>query len=376
MIDQAESLRKRMMASKYVKRKQLAEKVEEEVVPAPIEVEESYEDKYEDSYEDEDKDEYEDDYEDDYEDKYEDRINSEKSGTAENESVLEESENIEKDTKEKEMPLPESGLVKIYAVVSGKGGVGKTNVSVNLSIALAMKGKKVLLMDADIGMTNADIVMGLFYEYDLFDYLEGRVELSEIIYDGPNGIKVISGGAGLLEMNLLDKEAQKTLIKDLIKLGGFDVMVIDNGAGISKETLSFITFAHEVILVTTPEPTAITDAYRVLKTISHYELKSTVKLIVNKVSSKENAKEAFEKLESTCKSFLSLELENCGYIFDDTRVEKAIMKQEPVILSYPNALSSGNIHDIAGIILDETLFISNISTIKQLGNRFMKIFGT
>lgn len=364
MIDQAESLRKRMMASKYIKRKAAVEAVEvvdekvEEVLPFLIEEKEI--------------------------------VILEESDITENESVilgesdiideesviLGESDIVEKVTEEKEMQIPDTGLVKIYAVVSGKGGVGKTNVSVNLSIAMAMKGKKVLLMDADIGMTNADIVMGLYYEYDLFDYLEGRVALSDIIYEGPNGIKVISGGAGLLEMNLLDQEAQEILIKDLIKLGGFDVMVIDNGAGISKETLSFITFAHEVILVTTPEPTAITDAYRVLKTISHYELKSTVKLIVNKVSSKENAKEAFEKLESTCRAFLSLELENTGYIFDDTRVEKAIMKQEPVILSYPNALSSGNIHDIAGIILDETLFISNISTIKQLGNRFMKIFGT
>lgn len=273
--------------------------------------------------------------------------------------------------------LPErSNLVKIYAVVSGKGGVGKTNVSVNLSIAMAKKGKKVLLMDADIGMTNADIIMGLHYEYDLFDYLEGRVEIKDIIYEGPLGIKVISGGAGLLEMNELDILVQRNLIDELISLGGFDVMVIDNGAGISKETLSFMTFAHEVILVTTPEPTAITDAYRVLKTISFYGLKTSVKLIVNKVSSQEAGKEAFEKLENTCREFLSIGLENCGYIFDDSRVEKAIMKQEPVLISYPNALSSGNISTIAGIILDETVFITNISTIKQLGNRFMKIFGT
>lgn len=269
-----------------------------------------------------------------------------------------------------------SGLVKIFAVVSGKGGVGKTNVSVNLSIAMAKRGKKVLLMDADIGMTNADIVMGLHYEYDLFDYLEGRVKISDIIYEGPLGIKVISGGAGLLEMNELATDVQRSLIDELINLGGFDVMVIDNGAGISKETLSFMTFAHEVILVTTPEPTAITDAYRVLKTISFYGLKTSVKLIVNKVSSQEAGKEAFEKLENTCREFLAIDLENCGYIFDDSRVEKAIMRQEPVMISYPNALSSGNISTIAGIILDETVFITNISTIKQLGNRFMKIFGT
>ncbi|MGB4589238.1 MAG: MinD/ParA family protein [Clostridiaceae bacterium] len=269
-----------------------------------------------------------------------------------------------------------NGLVKIFAVVSGKGGVGKTNVSVNLAISLAQLGKKVLLMDADIGMTNADIVMGINYEYDLFDYLEGRAHLREIMYEGPEGVKVISGGAGLLKMESLDEEIQKTFIEELIELGGFEVMVIDNGAGISRETLSFITFAHEVILVTTPEPTAITDAYRVLKAISIYKLKPTVKLIVNKVASINAGMETFTKLQTTAKAFLTVDVENLGYIFDDSRLEKAIMKQEPVVLAYPHALSSTNIRTIAAKITDETVLVQNISTIKQLGNRFMKIFGT
>lgn len=277
----------------------------------------------------------------------------------------------------KETKNEEAGsLVKIFSVVSGKGGVGKTNVSVNLAISLAQMGKKVLLMDADIGMTNADIIMGIHYEYDLFDYLEGKAALSEIIYEGPEGVKVISGGAGLLKMESLDEENQKTFINELIELGGFDVMVIDNGAGISRETLSFITFSHEVILVTTPEPTAITDAYRVLKIISFYGLKSSVKLIVNKVPSNEAGSEAFNKLFATSKEFLTVNIENCGYIFDDARVGKAIMQQNPVVLSYPGALSSSNIRNIAAGMLDESGFVRNVSTLKQLGNRFMKIFGT
>ena len=267
-------------------------------------------------------------------------------------------------------------IVKIYAVVSGKGGVGKTNISVNLALAMAKKGKKVLILDADIGMTNADIIMGMHYEYDLFDYLEGEVELRDIIYEGPLGVKVISGGAGLLEMNDLDEDAQRNFIEDLINLGDFDILIIDNGAGITKETLSFITFAHEVILVTTPEPTAITDAYRVLKSISYYGLKPTVKVVINKISSKEAGDEAFNKLDSTCSEFLKVKIENSGYVYDDARVEKAIMAQVPVLLSYPNALSSNNITEISGIILEESVFVTNVSTIKQLGNRIMKIFGT
>jgi flagellar biosynthesis protein FlhG len=268
------------------------------------------------------------------------------------------------------------GLVRIFSVVSGKGGVGKTNVSVNLAIALARMGKRVLLLDADIGMTNADIVMGIHYAYDLFDYLEGRATLQDIITEGPEGVKVISGGAGLLTLEKLDEKAQKDFVNGLIDLGGFEVMVIDNGAGISRETLSFITFAHEVILVTTPEPTAITDAYRVLKTISFYGLKPSVKLVVNRVTSLDAGNEAFRKLYATSREFLTVELENCGYIFDDARVGKAVMQQQPVVLSYPNALSSANIGDIALRIMDEAKDIRNVSTLKQLGNRFLKFFGT
>lgn len=268
------------------------------------------------------------------------------------------------------------GLVKIYAVVSGKGGVGKTNVSVNLAIAMAQKGKKVLLMDADIGMTNADILMGCSFEYDLFDYIEGRVPLEDIIYDGPQGIKVVSGGSGLLKMETLEHEVQVKLIEGLLSLGDFEILVIDNGAGISRESLSFITFAHEVLLVTTPEPTAITDAYRVLKAIKHYNLQSSVKLIVNKVPSREAGEETFGKLQTTAREFLGLGLDKAGYIYDDIRVSKSIMEQEPVIMSYPQALSSGNIRDIAALLLEEGVFVQNVSTLKQLGNRFMKIFGS
>lgn len=268
------------------------------------------------------------------------------------------------------------GLVRIFSVVSGKGGVGKTNVSVNLAISLARMGRKVLLLDADIGMTNADIVMGIHYDYDLFDYLEGRAALADIITEGPEGVKVISGGAGLLSLEKLDEKAQIDFVTGLIGLGGFEVMVIDNGAGISRETLSFITFAHEVILVTTPEPTAITDAYRVLKTISFYGLKPSVKLVVNRVTSPEAGDEAFRKLHATAREFLTVELENCGYIFDDARVGKAVMQQQPVVMAYPNAMSSMNIGNIARRVMDEAKDIRNVSTLKQLGNRFLKFFGS
>jgi flagellar biosynthesis protein FlhG len=268
------------------------------------------------------------------------------------------------------------GYVKIYSVVSGKGGVGKTNVSVNLAICMAQMGKKVLVLDADIGMTNADILMGIKYDYDLFDHIEEGLDLKDIIYEGPGGIKVISGGAGLLKMETFSRDKQHKFIDQLMNLGQFDVLIIDNGAGISRESLSFITFAHEVIMVTTPEPTAITDAYRVLKAISFYELKPSAKVIINKVNDMSSGDEAFEKLYTTSKEFLNIDIENCGYIFDDSRVEKAIMEQIPVVISHPNSLAGRNIKNIAAGMIEENSYKKNISTIQQLSNRFIKIFGS
>lgn len=274
-----------------------------------------------------------------------------------------------------EQNIKENSFVKIFTVVSGKGGVGKTNVSVNLAISMAQNGKKVLVIDADIGMTNADIIMGINYKYDLFDYIERGVSLEKIIYDGPEGIKIISGGSGLLSLEKLNESAQRKFIDELIRLCDFDVIIIDNGAGISKETLSFIMFSHEVILVTTPEPTALTDAYRIIKAIGFYELKPSVKLIVNMVRSACEGNETFDKLYKISKEFLGISIENMGYVFDDSRVGKAIMQQNPVILSYPNSLAAKNIADIARSMSEGGVFTKNVSTIKQLGNRLIKIFG-
>lgn len=265
--------------------------------------------------------------------------------------------------------------IKVYSVISGKGGVGKTNLTVNLAIKLQEMGKKVLILDADVGMSNADLVMGIRIENTLLDLIENNLNLEDIIKKGPSGVDLISGGEDLFLLEKLNKEKQKEIIRNLAQLGEYDVLLIDNGAGITKQSLTFTILADDIILIATPEPTSITDAYRVLKVISLYELKNKVKVVINQVPDSETGEEAFNKLLKTSESFLNIELENIGYIFNDIRVNKAVMEQVSIVIKYPKALASSNISQISASILGDKNYTNNISNLKQFRNRLVRLFG-
>lgn len=265
--------------------------------------------------------------------------------------------------------------IKVYSILSGKGGVGKTNLSVNLAIKLQEMGKRVILIDADVGMSNAHLVMGIKTKYTVLDLLENNLNLEDIIAKGPYGVDLITGGEDLFLLDKLDKDSQEEILLNLADLGDYDIILIDNGAGITKHTVSFTLLADEIILVTTPEPTSITDAYRVLKTISVNELKNKVKVIINQVADGVTGEEAFNKLLKTSEQFLDIELENLGYIFTDVRVSKAIMDQSPIVVKYPNALASENISQIGAKLIGDKYYKDNISSLKQFKNRIIKLFG-
>lgn len=265
--------------------------------------------------------------------------------------------------------------IKVYSVISGKGGVGKTNLIVNLAIKLQEMGKKVLILDADVGMSNADLVMGIRIENTLLDLIENNLNLEDIITEGPYGVDLISGGEDLFLLEKLNKKKQEEIIQSLAQLGEYDVLLIDNGAGITKQSLIFTILADDIILITTPEPTAITDAYRVLKVISLYELKNKVKVVINQVPDSKTGEEAFNKLLKTSESFLNIELENIGYIFNDIRVNKAVMEQVSIVIKYPKALASSNISQISASILGDKNYTNNISNLKQFKNRLVRLFG-
>lgn len=216
---------------------------------------------------------------------------------------------IDQATKLREMILQEREIVektnriKIYSVASGKGGVGKTNFTINLAIKLGQMGKKVLILDTDIGLCNANILLGVEAHLNLSHVLNGYASLKDIIVPYGKGVDLISGGNELFCLEDMGHIEHQRILEALSGLGAYDILIIDNGAGINKQTLTFTILAHEVILITTPEPTAITDAYSFLKALSLYKIKDRAKVVVNQIQDIPQGEETFNKLLATSSRF-------------------------------------------------------------------------
>lgn len=231
---------------------------------------------------------------------------------------------------------------RVIAVTSGKGGVGKSCISVNLAIALKKMGKEVVIVDADFGLANVEVMLGMCPKYNISDIIDNDREISDIISNGPMDLSFISGGQGIDSLNNISAEKVKTLINKLTWLDEVaDVIIIDTGAGISDSVLQFVMFAPEVLLVITPEPTSITDAYSLLKTINRNDdfdkNNSKINIVVNKAHSEANAEELFTKLNTVSNKFLNLNLTYMGCVFEDAKVIKGIIAQKPVSMLFPNS---------------------------------------
>ncbi|MEW6661741.1 MAG: MinD/ParA family protein [Bacillota bacterium] len=242
--------------------------------------------------------------------------------------------------------------LRVIAVTSGKGGVGKTNVVVNLAIALAQMGKRVIILDADLGMANVDVLMGLIPRYNLMDVIEGQRTIKDIILRGPANVGLIPGGSGMQELANLEYYQRERLLQGL---QGFedeaDFLLIDTGAGISKNVIGFVSAAHEVIVVVTPEPTSITDAYGVIKVLSRIKVHDWVNLVVNRAANLTEACQTAEKVVTAASRFLKFKVVHLGSIADDRTVGRAIMSQEPLITAFPNSAAAKNLREIAGAII-------------------------
>ena len=247
--------------------------------------------------------------------------------------------NVEKDT-------------RVIAITSGKGGVGKTNLAVNLAIAMQTAGKKVLLIDADIGMANVNVLMGRVTNRSLVDLLEDEIELEDVVEEGLEGVKYISGVAGFETALNVNRSEQRKIHRKLGRVSELaDVIIIDTGAGLSRYVIEFILAANEVLLVTTPEPTALADAYTVVKAYSKYSKKRSIKLVVNRIRDEEESFEVIERLNQTTQKFLKLSVECLGYIYEDRAVRVAVKNQEPFILSKPNSPASRCVSELARSLL-------------------------
>ncbi|WP_427338667.1 MinD/ParA family protein [Caloranaerobacter sp. DY30410] len=238
---------------------------------------------------------------------------------------------------------------RVMAITSGKGGVGKTNFTINLAISLNKLGYKTVIFDADIGLANVDIALGIMPKHTIADVIKRKKDILEIITEGPCGLKIIAGGSALEELIDIKERELYELTSQLEKLSGIaDFILIDTGAGISRTVLSFIEAANEIILVTTPEPTSLTDAYALIKTliISNCSY-NKINLVVNKADNYYEAKEVYEKLNRVTKRFLNFELINLGYIQNSKLLVESVKLQKPITLLHPNSSFVKRINTIA-----------------------------
>jgi len=236
---------------------------------------------------------------------------------------------------------------KTIAITSGKGGVGKTSISVSLAIALAQGGSSVTLLDADLGLANINVILGIIPKYNLYHVIKGKKKLKDIVIEVPEGIKIIAGASGFHQLANLEHKQRADFIGAVAELDSDDYMIIDTGAGVSQNVLSFVIAADEVIVVTTPEPTAITDAYGIIKSIAAQTPDKVIKLIVNRVMSVSEGKRVAQRVINIAGQFLNIKVENLGFVFDDIYVPKSVRNQKPFIVSYPKSKASGCVTIIA-----------------------------
>lgn len=248
-------------------------------------------------------------------------------------------------------PKENTSKPRIITVTSGKGGVGKSNFVVNLSIALQKMEKKVLVFDADMGLGNDDVLMGFLPKYNVYDVIFGGKKIEDVLVEGPFGVKLLPGGTGIAKMEQMTDKQREDFLAKLSCLDDLDYIIMDTGAGVNRDVLGFISCCEELILITTPEPTSLTDAYSLLKAVSHFKIRENAKVIVNRVMDTNDGENTFNKFNNAVKKFLNIELQYLGQMADDKKLIQAVRKQQPFLISYPNSEVAKDIGYIAGKII-------------------------
>jgi flagellar biosynthesis protein FlhG len=274
-------------------------------------------------------------------------------------------------------PLPKAA--KVITITSGKGGVGKTNMTVNLGIAMSRLGYRVVILDADFGLANIDVLFGIVPQHTLVDLFRDDRSIFDVLTNGPENVKFLSGGSGVEELVRLDNRQLKRFVTNIGLLDKlYDVILIDTGAGLSRNVLSFIMAADEVLLVTTPEPTAVTDAYALVKMVSRRDKSKIIRVLVNKAESRQEADEIMARLTTVSEKFLSLKLHKQGYIVYDESVVRAVKQQKPFLIGFPRSQAARQIAEIAQGLMntDDTGFSEEVRGAKGFFQRLLSYFGT
>lgn len=254
--------------------------------------------------------------------------------------MTDQAETLREMMKTKQTKGPKS--TRIIAVSSGKGGVGKTNISINMAIAYAQMGKQVVVLDADLGLANVNVILGVIPKYNLYHLIRKQKSMKDIILDTGYGIHIVAGASGFSKIANLSDEERHNFINELAELAVADIIIVDTGAGVSNNVLSFVAAADDALIVTTPEPTAITDAYGIIKIIATEidNLGLSLKLIVNRAKSITEGKKVAQRVINIAGQFLNLKVDYLGFIYDDPAVQNSVVRQKPFILSDPKGKAS------------------------------------
>lgn len=238
--------------------------------------------------------------------------------------------------------------IRVITIASGKGGVGKTNVSVNLALALASQGKDVTILDADLGLANIDVLLGLHSDKNLSNVMNGECELEEILIDGPSGIKVIPASSGVKNMAELNPAQHAGLVNAFSELShNIDVLLVDTAAGISDSVVSFARAAQEVLIVVCDEPASITDAYALIKLLNKEQGIFRFHILANMVSGPQQGREVYDKLSKVSERFLDVALDYFGHVPFDEHLQKAIKRQKAVVEAFPRSRSAQAFHTLS-----------------------------
>ena len=249
---------------------------------------------------------------------------------------------------------PSPRFARAIAVSSGKGGVGKTNLAVNLCVAFASIGRRAVLIDADLGLANSDLLCNLTPRYTLDDVAHDRCALVEALLDAPGGFRILPGAAGVARMADLSSARQQALLDRLSELeSASDVLIIDTGAGISRGVLAFAAAAQTLLVVATPEPTSLTDAYGLIKSVARRTDETIIQVVMNMARTESEARDAFRRLERVCRTFINRPIGLAGIILEDPAVRQAVHQRTPITLLAPHGRTSRAVVEIARGLLDE-----------------------
>ncbi len=259
-------------------------------------------------------------------------------------------------------------VARVMTVTSGKGGVGKSNTSINLAIQFRKMGQRVIILDADFGLANIEVMFGAVPKHNLADLIYQGKSIKDIITWGPMDVGFISGGSGIASMSNLSREHLTYIIQNLAELDAItDIIIVDTGAGISDAVLEFLVASGEILLVTTPEPTSITDSYSLLKALARHPRfspdNSQVKMIANKVENAAEGQALYNKLNAVVARYLKLPVGYLGAVPEDSLLSKAVMQQTPVSIQSPGAKSALAYEAIAHTLMNKEI----VKTVKKRG---------